>query len=119
MALLASRWHTAPMESGLKCVGVAILGLAGITLAILSMDLGDCGEATTIMLIPGQYPPMALTGADWLGSSAFLAILIGIGVPMLLLTAAVWLGARIWDGDQPSSDFVAGSDPAVEVDSEE
>ncbi|MDP7070751.1 MAG: hypothetical protein QF561_05315 [Phycisphaerales bacterium] len=102
------------MMSALRILGASALVASAATLVVTSTRIGSPDAGTVVMSLPGQHHATAILAAEWLGSSIFVAILIGVGFPVLLITAAVWLVARSYD---PDGAVVVGDPASAEADS--
>jgi len=102
------------MLSVLRLVAALVTAALGVGFAVVSLQIGDHTAGSAVMLIPWGNPPPVVVGAPWLGSSVFLALLIGVGIPVLLITAAVWLASRSVDFGRMPAKRLDDDDPEPE-----
>ncbi|MDP6987195.1 MAG: hypothetical protein QGG74_04035 [Phycisphaerales bacterium] len=74
-------------------IGIALVG-AAVVLVSISCRWGTELDAERVLMLPGVFPARGLYAAEWTGSP-FIAMFLGIAVPILLLTAAMWAFVRV------------------------
>ena len=69
------------------------LFLIALALGLLMMSCGGDSnlDRVAILAMPGGAPQSGLYAADWLAGHPVRAQLLGVGLPILLLTTAVWM----------------------------
>jgi len=76
-----------------------LLFVVRVALAILCFLLacrfGTDLDGPLLVSMPGTIERQGLFAAPWTGGNPFPALLIGVAIPLLLLTAAVWILARL------------------------
>lgn len=83
------------MHAALRiCIGVILIAVA-VSLALLSCQWGTNIAAPAVLLMPGVSPSTGLYAAEWAGKNPFVAMFVGIGVPVVLLTTAMWFFVRV------------------------
>ena len=83
------------MHAALRiCIGVILIAVA-VSLALLSCQWGTNIAAPAVLLVPGVSPSTGLYAAEWAGKNPFVAMFVGIGVPVVLLTSAMWIFVRV------------------------
>jgi len=83
------------MHAALRiCIGVILVAVA-VALALVSCQWGTNIAAPAVLLVPGVSPSTGLYAAEWAGKNPFVAMFVGIGVPVVLLTTAMWFFVRV------------------------
>lgn len=83
------------MHAALRiCIGLVLVAVA-VALTLISCRWGTNLDAPGVLLLPGALPPMGLYAAAWAGENPFIAMFLGIGVPIVLLTSAMWVFVRV------------------------
>ncbi|MDP7518674.1 MAG: hypothetical protein QF438_00830 [Phycisphaerales bacterium] len=75
-------------------IGITLVGLA-VVLVLISCRWGTDLDAERVLMLPGISPPTGLFAAEWTGDNPFFAMFLGITMPVLLVTAAMWTLVRI------------------------
>jgi hypothetical protein len=76
------------------CVGLALVGMAALLVSV-SCRWGTDLDTERVLMLPGAFPPQGLYAAHWTGNSPFLAMSVGVAVPVLLATAGMWVLVRV------------------------
>ena len=87
-------WDTATMHGALRIGGGLLLIALAFGLIVMSCRWGPGLDRVAILVMPGGPPQSGLYAADWLAAHPFRAQLLGVGLPILLLTTAVWILSR-------------------------
>lgn len=75
-------------------LGLALIGVA-VALTMLSCRWGTDLDTERVLMVPGVSPPQGLYAATWTGANPFLAMFLGIVLPVLLVTVATWVLVRL------------------------
>jgi len=81
-------------------VGVLLVVAAWIAVDVMCA-WGTELDRPAVLLVPGWSPPTGLYAAPGIPGNGFLSICGGVLLPMLLLTAAVWVLMRVWADTGP------------------
>ena len=83
------------MHAALRiCIGLVLAAVA-VALTLISCRWGTNLDAPAVLLLPGVSPSMGLYAGEWAGKNPFIAMFLGIGVPVVLLTSAMWVFVRV------------------------
>ena len=93
-ATMSPLWDTAPMHRALRISGGLLLIALAVGLVVMSCRWGAGLDRVAILVMPGGPPQSGLYAADWLATHPVRAQLLGVGLPIMLLTTAVWLLSR-------------------------
>ena len=75
-------------------IGLVLIA-AAVVLVAVSSRWGIDLDAERVLMVPRVSPPQGLFAADWTGNSPFLAMFLSITLPLLLVTAGMWVLVRV------------------------
>ena len=82
------------MPLALRLSAGLLLVAAAIALVVTCLEWGTELNKAAVMLIPGEVPPTGLYAAPWLVIHPSVAQVLGVGMPIFLLTLSVWVLTR-------------------------